>query len=129
MSEMPSSCALACVVAWLLCCFAVLTYCTGCLKCTVTKVLMQIEYAVQERGGKNVSLCLSSVFRISAAVLLLQQQWQEEKEGQYMLPDLRVSAAALCFADVCGVVGKGASGLVLLQGVHKKTGVCSDIDA
>ena len=81
---------------------------------------------MRERGGKNVSLSLSSVFRISAAVPFLQQQWQEEKEGQYMLPDLRVSAAALCFADVCGVVGKGASGL---QGVHKKTGVCSDIDA
>lgn len=38
--------------------------------------------------GKKASLSLSSVFRISAIVPLLRQQWQEQKEGQHMLPDL-----------------------------------------
>ena len=62
--------------------------------------------------GKKASLSLRSVFRISAIVPLLQQQWQEQKEGQHMLPDLGASAAAFCLADICGVVGKGASGRV-----------------
>lgn len=64
--------------------------------------------------GKKVSLCLSSIFRVSTIVPLriLQQQGQEEKEAQYMLPDLRVSVAAFCLADVCGKIGKGARGRV-----------------
>jgi len=61
---------------------------------------------------KKVSMSLSSVFKLSAIVPLLQQQWQEQKEGQHMLPDLEASAAAFCLADICGVVGKGASGRV-----------------
>ncbi len=61
---------------------------------------------------KKASISLSSVFRISTIVPLLQQQWQEQKEGQHMLPDLGASAAAFCLADICGVVGKGASGRV-----------------
>lgn len=62
--------------------------------------------------GKKASLSLSSVFTISAIVPLLRQQWQEQKEGQHMLPDLRASAAAFCLADICGVIGQGASGRV-----------------
>lgn len=62
--------------------------------------------------SKKVSLSLGNVFRISAMLLLLQQQWQEQKAGQHMLPDLGASAAAFCLADICGVVGKGASGRV-----------------
>ena len=42
--------------------------------------------------GKKASL--SRVFRISNIVPLLQQQWQEQIEGQHMLPDLGASAAA-----------------------------------
>ncbi len=61
---------------------------------------------------KKASISLSSVFRISAVVPLLQQQWQEQKEGQHRPPDLGASAAAFCLADVCGIVGKGASGHV-----------------
>lgn len=62
--------------------------------------------------GKKASLSFSSVFRISAIVPLLQQQWQEQRDGQHMPPDLGACAAAFSFADICGVVGKGASGRV-----------------
>ena len=62
--------------------------------------------------AKKASLSLSHVFRISTIVPLLQQQWQEQREGQHMLPDLGASAAAFCLGDICGVVGKGSSGRV-----------------
>ena len=62
--------------------------------------------------AKKASLSLSRVFRISTIVPLLQQQWQEQREGQHMLPDLGASAAAFCLGDICGVVGKGSSGRV-----------------
>ena len=61
---------------------------------------------------KTASMSLGSVFKLSAIVPFLQQQWQEQKEGQHMSPDLEASAAAFCLADICGVVGKGASGRV-----------------
>lgn len=54
----------------------------------------------------------SSVFRMSAVIPFLHQQWQEQKKGRRMLPDLEASAAAFCLSDVCGVIGKGASGRV-----------------
>ena len=50
--------------------------------------------------GKKASFSLSSIFRISAIASLLQQQWQEEKEGQHMLPDLGIRAAAFSLADI-----------------------------
>ena len=62
--------------------------------------------------AKKASLSLSCAFRISSIVPLLQQQWQEQREGQHMLPDLGASAAAFCLDDICGVVGKGFSGRV-----------------
>ena len=62
--------------------------------------------------GKKASLSLSRTFRLSTIVPLLQQQWQEQIEGQHMLPDLGASAAAFCLGDICGVVGKGSSGRV-----------------
>lgn len=62
--------------------------------------------------AKKASLSLSHIFRISTIVPLLQQQWQEQREGQHMLPDLGASAAAFCLGDICGVVGKGSSGRV-----------------
>ena len=74
--------------------------------------------------GKKASLFLSHVFRISTIVPLLQRQWQEQFEGQHMLPDLGASAAAFCLGDICGIVGKGSSGHVLLQGVHEWSGIC-----
>ena len=69
-------------------------------------------------------MSLSSVFRISGIVPLLQQQWQEQKEGQHMLPDPGASAAAFCLVDICGVVGSFANCVSLLQGARKQTGVC-----
>ena len=62
--------------------------------------------------GKKASLSFSRIFGISTIVPLLQQQWQEQVEGQHMLPDLGASAAAFCLGDMCGVVGKGSSGRV-----------------
>ena len=62
--------------------------------------------------SKKASLSCSSVFRISDNVPLVQQQWQEQKEGQHSVPDLAASAAAFCLTDICGVIGKGASGYV-----------------
>lgn len=62
--------------------------------------------------GKKAPLSFSSVFKISAIVPLLQRQWQEQKDGQHVSSDLEASAAAFSFADICGVVGKGASGRV-----------------
>ena len=74
--------------------------------------------------GKKASLSSSNVFRISAIVPLLQQQWQEQKEGQHTLPDLGASAAAFRLADICGVVGKGASGLVFAARCASADQVC-----
>ncbi|DBA86957.1 TPA: hypothetical protein ACH3X2_000350 [Trebouxia sp. C0005] len=68
--------------------------------------------------GKKASLPLSRIFRISTIVPLLQQQWQEQREGQHMLPDLGASAAAFCLGDICGVVGKGSSGRVFAARVQ-----------
>ena len=62
--------------------------------------------------GKKASLSSGSVFTISAIVPLLQQQRQEQKDGQHMPLDLGACAAAFSYADICGVVGKGASGRV-----------------
>ena len=62
--------------------------------------------------GKKASISLSRVFRISTVAPFLQQQWQEQIEGRHMLPDLGASTAAFCLGDICGVIGKEASGRV-----------------
>lgn len=79
------------------------------IKCTRGAAAESSSAGCRLPYGKKVSLSLSSVCRISATVPLLQLQWQEKKEAQYMLPDL-ASVAAVCLADFCGVVGEGANG-------------------
>ena len=79
--------------------------------------------------GKTASLFLSSVFIVSAIVPLLQQQWQEQKEGQHMLPDLGACAAAFCLAEIVVLLARQLVGMSLLQGAHKQTAICPHSDA
>ena len=73
--------------------------------------------------------CLQSnrAFTIHANLVILQQQWQQQKSHQHLLPDLRANAAAFHLTNICGVVGKGASGYVFAaryaRGYHSQGGI------
>ncbi|DBA96964.1 TPA: hypothetical protein ACH3X1_001290 [Trebouxia sp. C0004] len=68
--------------------------------------------------GKKASVSLSRVFRISTIVPLLQQQWQEQIEGQHMLPDLGASAAASVWVTYVVLLARDLVGVSLLQGCN-----------